>query len=209
MEESTSKDSKERKDHDLQSFKSLCNQIGVAEPDINTLFRMGKFSSERSKPRALKIVFNSKRERKTILDNTLKIRSIPERTGLNKCVVVKDLTVRQREENKIKRQQKRKAPSRNREDNTDNTSGYNNTTIMNETIPKTCPLREVMPGYHLNAISPMLAEGIDLEIDTTVMQNHNAVISPFSDLNNETVPGGIDTYAGNFLNFSAITHPDQ
>ena len=99
-----------RKDQDLKRFYELCSTIKVQEPDIKLLFRLGNPTPKRNRP--LKIIFNNKKQRKDILDNASKIKNIPAKNCLSMCIIEKDLTVQQRDQNikrraeKMKQQQK-------------------------------------------------------------------------------------------------------
>ena len=107
--ESKSKSSDDRKKHDTEKFTELCHRIGVKEIDIKLAFRLGTPQSGKIRP--LEVIFNNKKHRKDILDHASNIRSISASTGLHKCIIAKDLTVRQREENK-KRREERKAKNK-------------------------------------------------------------------------------------------------
>ena len=93
-----------RKDQDLNSFYELCSIIKVQEPDIKLLFRLGNPTPKRNRP--LKIIFNNKKQRKDILDNASKIKNIPAKNCLTMCIIAKDLTVQQRDQNKKRRAEK-------------------------------------------------------------------------------------------------------
>lgn len=105
LPESTSINSQERKNHDNEHFIDLCKQIGVHELDIAASFRLGNPSTGKIRP--LKIVLNNKKHRKNILDNVSNIKMLTNPT-IEKCIIVKDLTVRQREINKKRRDEKKR-----------------------------------------------------------------------------------------------------
>ena len=90
-----------RKDQDLKRFYELCSTIKVQEPEIKLSFRLGNPTPKRNRP--LKIIFNNKKQRKDIVDNTSKIKNIPPKNCLSMCIIVKDLTVQQRDQNKKKK----------------------------------------------------------------------------------------------------------
>jgi hypothetical protein len=56
--------------------------------------------------RPLKIIFNNKKQRKDILDNASKIKNIPAKNCLTMRIILKDLTVQQRDQNKKRRAEK-------------------------------------------------------------------------------------------------------
>jgi hypothetical protein len=93
-----------RKDQDLKRFYELCSTIKVQEPDIKLLFRLGNPTPKRNRP--LKIIFNNKKQRKDILDNASKIKNILAKNCLSMCIIAKDLTVQQRDQNKKRRAEK-------------------------------------------------------------------------------------------------------
>lgn len=101
MQESEDKSGTVRKDFDMNRFMELCSRIGVKDVDVKTLFRLGITGQTKSRP--LKVVLNSKKHRKNILDSVSKIENLATETELNKCIIVKDLTVQQREANKKRR----------------------------------------------------------------------------------------------------------
>lgn len=104
MPESEDVSSSIRKDQDLKRFYELCSIIKVQEPDIKLLFRLGNPTPKRNRP--LKIIFNNKKQRKDILDNASKIKNIPAKNCLTMCIIAKDLTVQQRDQNKKRRAEK-------------------------------------------------------------------------------------------------------
>jgi hypothetical protein len=100
---------KEKKDKDI--FTELCNAIEVVEADVKVAFRLGNPKKETNRP--LKLVMNNKKHRKDIIENALKLKLLPQTSRLAKCIIVKDLTVRQREEHKKKREEKKQNGKRN------------------------------------------------------------------------------------------------
>jgi hypothetical protein len=94
---------KEKKDNDI--FTELCNAIEVVEADVKVAFRLGNPKKETNRP--LKLVMNNKKHRKDIIENALKLTLLPQTSRLAKCIIVKDLTIGQREENKKKREEKK------------------------------------------------------------------------------------------------------
>lgn len=106
LPESNSKNSIERKTHDNTKLSELCTLIGVKDLDIKVMFRIGNPKEGVNRP--LKLVFNNKKHRKDVLDNASKIRKISHTNQLNRCIIVKDLTIRQRDTNKKRREERRK-----------------------------------------------------------------------------------------------------
>ena len=217
LEESTSKTSEVRKDHDLKKFKELCEAIGVKDVDIKLSFRLGNFHSGSTKPRPLKVIFNNKRQRKEIVDNTMKIRRLPTTSGLNKCIIVKDLTVRQRNERKQKREEKLKTVKDNKnakeetepkqldvfEEDTIADSTIIEATLKNINTPEEMeetPSQHILQGIRCEPLHP---QNKQLTVDIQVHHSKNSQVSPFSELGDETIMGGFDTHQ-NILEFSGI-----
>ena len=221
LEESTSKNNDERKSHDMRKLIELCEGIGVRDPDIKVAFRLGNQNSKtgNTKPRPLKVILNNKRQRKEILDNTSKIKDLPSRTGLNRCIVVKDLTVRQREERKQKREEKRKTsttnvgkiPAKNEEkvSNDQMDIFYDETirdsTVMEATVRNIADEEDNMNSQPL--LRPLMhfkPASTNISVDTALHVDRLGQVSPFSELGDETIIGGYDTQQPNFLNYSPI-----
>lgn len=105
LPESQSPTPKIRKDYDSDMFLELCGYIGLVEIDIKLTIRLGNHGSK--KPRPLKVILNNKRQRKEILNNASKIRTIPKHSKLANCIIAKDLTPQQRLENKNRKEKKK------------------------------------------------------------------------------------------------------
>ena len=99
VKESTQQTPSLRKRHDEHKVAELFRLLVVQQPDIKVLFRIGNKSPQKDRP--LKIII--RQERKNILDNAHKIKTIPVENDLKRCIIVKDLTISQREENKKRR----------------------------------------------------------------------------------------------------------
>ena len=218
LEESTSKVSETRKDHDLRKFTELCEAIGVNDPDIKLLFRLGNYRPGSAKPRPLKVIFNNKRQRKEVIDNTSKIRHLSVASGLNKCIIVKDLTVRQRNDRKQKREEKLKSDKNTKkhqeettpkeinifEENTIADSTIIEATLKNinteEEMEESEPSQHILQGIRIENPHP---QNNQLIVDVHIQKNKDSQVSPFSELGDETIIGGFDTQQ-NFLEYSAI-----
>jgi hypothetical protein len=81
------------------------------EADVKVAFRLGNPKKETNRP--LKLVMNNKKHRKDIIENALKLKLLPQTSRLAKCIMAKDLTIRQREENKKRREEKKQNEKRN------------------------------------------------------------------------------------------------
>jgi hypothetical protein len=113
--ESKSENSLKRKKFDNDIFTELCNAVEVVEADVKVAFRLGNPKKETHRP--LKLVMNNKKHRKDIIENALKLKLLPQTSRLAKYIIAKDLTIRQREENKKRweeeKQNGKKKPTRN------------------------------------------------------------------------------------------------
>lgn len=126
LPESDSKVSHERKLHDDKLFRELCENLGVKGVDVTTGFRLG--DEKQGKNRPLKIVMNNKKQRKEILEKVSKIRTLSG-TIFEKCIVVKDLTPRQREANKKRRKPKHRQSTQKVDRNATQIPMYDEETI--------------------------------------------------------------------------------
>lgn len=124
--ESKSTTSAQRQDHDTHHFTTLCNKIGVNDVDITSIFRLGNPKKDVHRP--LKVVLNNKKQRKTILDNSSKIRLLAG-TVYEKCIIVKDLTTKQRKANKERRENQKKGKTPKKVTNQESNPAYNEETI--------------------------------------------------------------------------------
>ena len=173
-----------RKDQDLKSFYELCSIIKVQEPDIKLLFRLGNPTPKRNRP--LKIIFKNKKQRKDILDHASKIKNIPAKNCLTRCIISKDLTVQQRDQNKEKRaekikQQKKALKEKKTVDNENNPENIDQEMLvdviagsqefMDDTAPPSQSQQPMVPllfdNLHAHKISSLGEEtiigGFDLE----------------------------------------------
>ena len=88
------------KEEDKDLVRTILQQVG-AKPVPNDVRRLGKYNRESSKPRPVRLSFNSEKERDEVL--TLAYRSNKNKTEGNdklchKVILRKDLTVQEREE---------------------------------------------------------------------------------------------------------------
>ena len=84
-----------------EDFQHLCTCLGIDTPNMVTWFRFGKKAPDKTRP--LKIVLESRAQRKKILTNA---KYIPQKVPLylNRVIINKDLTPTQRSERKLRRQ---------------------------------------------------------------------------------------------------------
>lgn len=97
----------ERKKFDNDIFNDLGSAIEVMDADVKVAFRLGNPKKETNRP--LKVVLNNKKHRKDVIVNASKLKSLPQTSRLSKCIIAKDLTIRQREQNKQRREEKRQS----------------------------------------------------------------------------------------------------
>ena len=172
-------------------FYELCSTIIVQEPDIKLLFRLDNPTPKRNRP--LKIIFNNKKQRKDILDNASKIKNIPAKNCLSMCIIEKDLTVQQRDQNKKRRaekmkQQQKALKEKKTVDNENNPENIDQEMIVDaiagsqEFMDDTAP-----PSQSQQPLVPLLfdnlhAHNIDVNEDNLSL----------SSLGEETIIGGFD-----------------
>ena len=83
---------------DMEYIQRLSSCLGLESPQIITCFRLGKKSLTSN--RSLKLVMKS--QKKFLLDNA---KSVPEKApgNLRQVIIVKDMTIKQREERRERR----------------------------------------------------------------------------------------------------------
>ena len=101
LQESDLTNSEDRQREDIQNFKSICSSIGVEVDEVPSAFRLGNRIPGRNRP--LKVIMGNRQLRKAILDSARDIKTKAQKQ-FDKVIIVKDLTPRQREENKKRRQ---------------------------------------------------------------------------------------------------------
>ena len=134
MPESKQSTSSDKKMDDATRFLKICNDIGVKEVEITSCFRIGKPGNNQSRP--LKIILKEKKHRNDIMQQARNIKTNCDKE-LEKCIIVKDLTERQRNENKERR--KKQAAERQE------TEAYENKTILSQ--PLLHPNMQTLKGF--------------------------------------------------------------
>ena len=212
LPESRSGNSDDRKEFDKHSFKSLCELIGVNEPDIKVSFRLGNQREGSNRP--LKIVMNNKKERKQILDNASKMKLVPKHNKFAKCIIAKDLTVEQRKANKKRRADKKKTVMKPQTDEVpeDHENVYNEQTVIinpsqfstiatienvnlrgNNTGDQSLSLARFLPGAQEDSAQlPRQDESLNQTIN---LLSSNISNIPGHEDGEDTVIGGITTEA--------------
>ena len=101
LPESDKSSSAERKEDDVYRFLAVCISIGVENVEVSLAFRLGNKRYKYVRP--LKVILGSKKTRKAIIENVKHISNkAPE--NFKYVLIVKDLTTRQRAENKARRE---------------------------------------------------------------------------------------------------------
>ena len=87
---------------DEQDFNLLCSSLGLETPGFNNCFRLGRKTANKIRP--LKVLLNSKVQRRSLLENAkyIKDKAPPNMT---RVIISRDLTPLQRNERKQRRQQ--------------------------------------------------------------------------------------------------------
>ena len=136
-------------------------------------FRIGKQEAQKTRP--LKIILHNKKQRKEIIDKSYQIKKIPSSSEYKKCIITKDLTVRQRDENKARRLLYQKEKKKDL-----HTSTYEEVTITDNSNNSTI--------LEASAILPQNNSDI-FESNTT---NHNLSMDLGDNLvHEETIIGGL------------------
>ena len=174
---------------------------------------------------------NNKKQRKDIMDKTSQIRTLPAEKELHKCIIVKDLTIRQREEWKQARKEKKKMKGtevgatsaktveKDLSEQMDVQMFHEETikdaTTIEATVRNINEGDETLDGMNSQPILAPLNEfnpsPSSLLLDTILQRTqigHAAHVSPISELGelgDETIIGGYDTLQNNLLAFSPIT----
>ena len=144
----------------------LCKVIGVDEPDLKVAFRLG--NPKEGVVRPLKVVMNNKKHRKNILDNASKLKQLPHTSECVKCIIAKDLTMRQRELNKNRREEKKRDKAKSAKKNPElSDNSYDEETICHVTSKIVTPatienvylknMDRLDMSYHQYQSQPILA----------------------------------------------------
>lgn len=200
LPESSSKNSVERKSYDAKKIEELCTFIGANDLDIKVTFRLGNPKDGVNRP--LKIVFNNKKHRKTVLDKASNIRKLPTTSEFSRCIVAKDLTMRQREENK-KRREERKNKAIKPKNQTIDERLYNEETICerNDRIETVATIENINIQEKITLDTNASQQSQPLlcpirQLDTTHSNDILSATLPLSvmevsEIGDETVIGGI------------------
>ena len=202
MPESNKQKSDDKKEEDIRNFKTICSAIGVEEVGINSCFRIGKPGEGATRP--MKIILSDKRQRNKLIENA---KSIGEKCHgqLKKCILVKDLTPRQRDENKLRRAERIKETNKNQDalqakDN-EEMMDFNNTTIISQPLLQPLHMIPMSPGLYkcfnsestVKTSTPAHKTG---KFHTKPVINSNSTIDSTLPI---TVPDGDDTVIGGIL----------
>ena len=190
--ESDSRDPEARKEHDIRKFCEMCDLLGVKNVDVKLCFRLGNKQNNTNRP--LKIILNNKKQRKEIIDSAANIKSL-QSSVFKRCIITKDLTPRQREANKQRREDKKKGETKVKDraevgvtQTASDESDYNDETVLDTTSTQSQPLLK-MRG---DVLFPNLHKSGD------------GRVSPFSDIDDTTIDMGSQLQDSILLNCSAI-----
>lgn len=102
--ECDSENIEERRDFDSHFISDICIELGINEPKISQILRLGKRQSGQStiKPRGILAKFVEKSQKRDILKKSAKLKN-PSNKDLKKVSISRDLTRAQREEDISKR----------------------------------------------------------------------------------------------------------
>ena len=153
LQEHTFPSGQENKTADAEDFQHLCTCLGIDTPNMVTWFRLGKKVPDKTRP--LKIVLESRAQRKTILENA---KYIPQKVPLylNRVIISKDLTPTQQRERKLRRQNKQRNQPQDRNDNRNaatvrqNQDGDNNGGTSPTAMNTSHVMSPIMGMSHLN-----------------------------------------------------------
>ena len=176
LQEGASASGTENKEYDENNIKIIAADLGLENLEIETSYRLGKKSRE--KPRVLKIILSSKRDRKFLLDNAKHIKTKAQIQFRN-VIIFKDLTLEQRKDRKQKREiQKKQSEQKN----------TNEEPILTDLDSDDDPT--------FTPLDPFLTETV---VST---QGMNTTLNP----SEVTVIGGLSTHSINIA--SGISRPD-
>lgn len=106
--EKTRGDGQQKKKEDEDDIRLLTSKIGIADLELITHFRLGKYDETKTRP--LKVILGNKQQRKKILENVMNIsKNCP--SHLKKAAIKRDQTRQQREEFKEKKNKKTPLPN--------------------------------------------------------------------------------------------------
>ena len=159
---------------------------------LKLCFRLGNKQNNSNRP--LKIILNNKKQRKEIIDSAANIKSL-QSSVFKRCIITKDLTPRQREANKQRREDKKKGETKVKDraevgvtQTASDESDYNDETVLDTTSTQSQPL-------------------LKMRGDVMFLNLHKSGdgrVSPFSDIDDTTIDMGSQLQDSILLNCSAI-----
>ena len=176
---------------DENDILRICSSLGLENSTINYSFRLGK--KVESKTRPLKLVLDSKAQRKFLLDNA---KFVPTKADDNykRVIITKDLTPAQREERREKLA-KIRAQRRSNQNSSRNTSPKHSAASMEVDRPLPSPIRpnqQAVPRLILSQGNP-LNDSLNSERsvrEPSFMYNQTTVINDTTLTGDRTVMGG-------------------
>ena len=176
---------------DENDILRICSSLGLENLTINYSYRLGK--KVESKTRPLKLVLDSKAQRKFLLDNA---RFVPTKADDNykRVIITKDLTPAQREERREK-MAKIRAQRRSNQSSSRNTSPKHSAASMEVDRPLPSPIRpnqQTVSKLLLSQGNP-LNDSLNNERsvrEPSFMYNQTTVINDTTLTGDRTVMGG-------------------
>ena len=179
---------RDNKNADEQDMIEISASIGLENLNIMTSYRLGK--KEDGKTRPLKLILDSKAQRKFLLENA-KHTAAKARPRFQRVIITKDLTVEQRKERREKVQDRRRIRNNQRpnganSDGEDNQRDMQNATVMHIDEQEPSPIARDSQLSHLAHID----DTNNHQNDTLSAYNNTTITS------DETVIGGFDSQKG-------------
>ena len=169
----------ENKLADEQDFNLLCSSLGLETPGFTNCFRLGRKTANKIRP--LKVLLNSKVQRRSLLENAKYIKDKAPR-NIARVIISRDLTPLQRNERKQRRQQNRQNQAPQGKNNRsvsvqDDQDPHNENVspIAMETSHRVpSPILD-MPHLNLLTHSQMGREQSDVYNDTTILHDETII----------------------------------
>lgn len=186
LQEGTHATGEENKEEDIKSIKEITTCLGIENLEIVTLYRIG--NKQEGKVRGLKVILADRTQRKKTLDMA---RHIPQKVKdqNKKVVITKDMTPKEREESKAKRQNKR------RNDQPKSTIGVQS---LGDNLMDINLSMNLSPIHTIQNVFDNIQSAIDAVPESpTISENNQLIGNPYlSDARNSpndvTVIGGVD-----------------
>ena len=174
----------DNKTADQQDVLRLSSELGLGDLNITTSYRLGKKIEGKNRP--LKVVLDSKAQRKYLLENAKHIAT-KARSRFKQVIISKDLTVEQRKERRERIKQRKERNNRDQmgagpDSGDEAAQGDAATMIVEEHEPS--------PIARDNAMSHLVADP-NLSMNDTFSAFNNTTV-----IGEETIVGGFNTQGG-------------